>query len=480
MKEIEIDNYFSGLDWLVFVFVCLLVLICVIFFDFWKEKKKKLKDQEPRKKFVDYFLMGRNLSLPVFVATLAATFYGGVIGVSQIIYQNGVYGFLTQGVFWYLAYLIFAFFLVEKIRSFQSITLPELVGKLYGPKSALLAAFFSLLDLIPVAYVISIGLILQTFLGGELLFWTLVAVIFVVLYSLFGGFQAIVISDAIQCFLMFTAVLLVFIFSWKSFGDLSFLRTNLPEHYFQATSKQGWPETLIWLFFALGVLVDPNFYQRCFAAKDTRTAKLGILLSTLFWIFFDLALLGGVLYAKAAFPELEPKSAYLIYFSQIIPNGLRGFVLGGIVATVLSTIDSCLFVASANLTYDLLKIKDPRKQVFAHKISIILVALFSVFLSFFFHGNIKSCWKLFGSYISSCLLFPLLCGYLFPKKVSDSEFVFVSLTGVFVLSVCTFLSDVYPVLKTYSFYLTLSVTISGTFICLLKKLITQKVSLKSL
>jgi len=465
---IQLGSSFSKLDWFIFLVTCLLMLVSVVFFNLFRKQdfSKKLKNEE---KFVDYFLMGRNLSLPLFVSTLVATFYGGIIAVSQITYKSGIYGFFTQGVFWYLTYLIFAFFLVDKIRAFKAITLPELVQKLYGKKSAFLASIFSLFSLIPVAYVISLGIIFQAFLGGDLIFWSFLAVIFVVIYSLFGGFQAVVISDIIQSFLMFGAVLLVFIFSLKTFGDFSFLKENLPSYYFKPTSNQGWLETLIWFFFALSVLVNPNFYQRCFAAKNGLTAKLGILISTFLWILFDLALLLGVLYAKAAFPNLEPESSYLVYFCKIIPNGLKGFVLVGIVATVLSTIDSCLFLASTNLTYDLFKIKDPKKQIFAHKISVVLIGLFSVFLSCFFQGDIKAYWKLFGSYISTCLLFPILSGYFFPNKISDTEFVAVSLVGVVTLSILTFFSRYYSCLKTYSFYLTLLVIIIGLFIYLILK-----------
>lgn len=46
------------------------------------------------------------------VATLTASWYGGIFGVNEITFNYGIYNFVTQGVFWYAAYIIFALFMV--------------------------------------------------------------------------------------------------------------------------------------------------------------------------------------------------------------------------------------------------------------------------------------------------------------------------------------------------------------------------------
>lgn len=38
----------------------------------------------------DYLVMGRRLTLPAFVATLVASFYGGILGVGEFTYKYGV------------------------------------------------------------------------------------------------------------------------------------------------------------------------------------------------------------------------------------------------------------------------------------------------------------------------------------------------------------------------------------------------------
>ncbi len=73
-------------------------------------------------------------------------------------------------------------------------------------------------------------------------------------------------------------------------------------------------------------LVDPNFYQRCLAAVDTKTAKRGILISTVMWVGFDICTTFGGMYAAALIPAAKPSEAYLTFAIQILPDGLRVFL----------------------------------------------------------------------------------------------------------------------------------------------------------
>ena len=79
------------------------------------------------------------------------------------------------------------------------------------------------------------------------------------------------------------AVLIVVFCSFYSFGGISFLKANLPASHFSITGGTGVLNTLIWGFIALATLIDPSFYQRCFAAKSPAVVKKGILISTFIW-----------------------------------------------------------------------------------------------------------------------------------------------------------------------------------------------------
>ena len=420
-KDINILHLLNPLDWLIFIFVILLTLAFVI----WGQSKKNNLETEEQN-FVDLMLMGRQLTLPMFVATLVATWYGGIFGVSQIAFENGIYNFVTQGVFWYVSYLIFAFFITKKISQYKAMTLPDLIGQMFGPVAEKISAMFNLLNLIPVAYAISIGLFLKMLLGYELYVCVAIGVGFVLTYSVLGGFRAVVFSDLIQFFVMCTAVISVCFFSFLTYG-LAPLK-ELPASYFDPTGGYSLLQTFSWGLIAISTLVDPNFYQRCFAAKSLKIAKKGILVSTCIWIIFDLSLTIGAMYARAVMPEANSEYGYFVYALQLLPEGMRGFVLAGIAATVLSTLDSYIFLAGSTLAYDLVP-KKYKGRVSIHHLGLILVGVFSVFMAYIFKGNIKSVWKTLGSLSSSSLLVPVLMGHLYKRKFTDLHFVTSSLAG---------------------------------------------------
>ena len=386
---------------------------------------------------VSVLLAGRKLTLPFFVATLVATWYGGIFGVTEIAYSKGIYNFITQGVFWYFTYIIFAFFLAKKIRKTKSLTLPELAGDMFGEKSKFVVSIFNIFNVIPIAYSLSIGIFIDSIFNIGLVYSTLIGTGIVILYSMFGGFRAIILSDLVQFFVMVSSVLLVLIFSVQHFGGLEYLKSNLPTTHFDPTGGQSIFAVLVWGIIALSTLVDPNFYQRIFSANSASTAKKGILFATIVWIIFDISTTAGAMYAATHLKNIDPSQAYLYHALAILPDGLRGFFLAGILATILSTLDSYLFIASTTFVYDIMKKKT--KILRAHHISTVAVGVFSALMSFAFTGGIKDVWKTLGSYSAGCLLIPMGLALFTRFRLSDIQFVICSLVSAILITIWRFL-----------------------------------------
>lgn len=466
--EINYQEILSTLDWVIFFSVLSLTYFAVFMGHRLKNKShQKSKEEET---LVDIILMGRELTLPFFVATLVATWYGGIFGVTQITFEKGIFNFVTQGVFWYFTYIIFALFLVHRINKFEALTLPELVGKMFGPKSQKLSAIFNLLNVLPIAYVISVGLLIQTLFGGSLLLTTTIGVIFVITYSIGGGFRAIVFSDFMQFFVMITSVFLVVAISAAQFGTLDYFKMNLPATHFDPMGGESLLTVFSWGLIALATLVDPSFYQRCFAAKSDKVAKKGILLATIIWFGFDICTTAGGLYARAAIPDAPSNRAYLIYALQILPHGLRGFILAGILTTVISTMDSFLFIAGTTLTYDLLPSSLNQKK-WIHHLGIAAVGAISILLSLYFDGNIKHVWKTLGSIAAACLLIPMIFGHLFPGKFKDNNFVFSAFCATIAMSYWNFTEHHGFWREVDSLYVGMMASLLGLFIQFPKKLV---------
>ena len=426
LTKLKIISYLSAADWWVFGIV-LVLTFAVAIYGHYRQKK-------PQNTALDYLLMGRQLTLPLFVATLVATWYGGIFGVNEITFNYGIYNFVTQGFFWYVAYIIFAFFIAERVAKYQSVTLPDLAQNMFGPKAGKVAAVFTFFYITPVAYVLSLGLFLNMIFGIGVLNGMIIGTVFTCLYTAWGGFKAVVFSDLVQFFVMCSAVLLVVLFSVQDFGGLSFLKANLPPSHFSLTGGNGVLNTLIWGFIALATLIDPSFYQRCFAAKSPQIVKKGVIISTFIWFCFDICTTLGSLYARALLPAAEPAEAYFFYAVQLLPTGLKGFFVAGILAIILSTLNSFLFIASNTLSYDLLKNRF-KNIVFSNRISLFVVGALAIVMDMLLNGSFKEIWITLGSYFSACLLVPILVGYIYPKRISDNLFVCSALCSAGVMTV---------------------------------------------
>lgn len=422
-SQITITEILTPLDITVLV-GSIALTVAALFFSERDRRRQKSKANS----MVELLLMSRKLTLPLFVTSLVATWYGGIFGVTQIAFESGVYNFVTQGVFWYVAYIFFALVLVDKVRSFSTLSLPELAGKLFGPKSRKVAAVFNFFNVLPISYCVSLGLFFQALFGGSLFLWMTIGLTFSTAYTALGGFRADTYTDFVQFFFMCSSVILIAVFSVFQFGGWDYLTAHLPATHFEWTGGHGVLETLSWGLIALVTLVDPNFYQRCFAAPDARVAKRGLFLATGIWIVFDLCTTTGALYARAAIPEAESGLSYLTYGLQLLPKGLRGLFLAGILATILSTLDSFLLIAGTTLTYDLGKSKWHERRRFAI-LGIVFSSLLTLFIADHFEGNIKAIWKTLGSYAAACLLFPILFAYWKPGKIRDLHFVVATIAG---------------------------------------------------
>ncbi len=304
-----------------------------------------------------YLLAGRSLTLPAFVATTVSTWYGGILGVGEYSYRFGISNWLVFGVPYYLAAALFAFFLAERARRAPVLTLPEQVERRYGRGPAALAASLVLLTTLPAAYLLSLGLLLKTSFGLSLPWGVALAALFSVVYVWSGGFRSVLRTDLLQFVLMFGGFALLLAVLVGRHGFWAFLQGHLPPSHFEWHGGNAPQAIFVWYFIALGTLVEPSFYQRCFAARSPAVARRGLLLSIGAWALFDALTTFSGLYARALLPELgdaQAAEAFPRLAALTLPPGLLGLFTISLFATVMSTVDSYLFLAASTLGRDLL------------------------------------------------------------------------------------------------------------------------------
>jgi SSS family solute:Na+ symporter len=90
-------------------------------------------------------LAGRTVTLPAFVATLVSTWYGGILGIGEYAYLNGISNWVLFGLPYYFFALLFALFLAKRVRASRLVTIPDKLYQTYDLKTSLLGGLLTFL-----------------------------------------------------------------------------------------------------------------------------------------------------------------------------------------------------------------------------------------------------------------------------------------------------------------------------------------------
>lgn len=367
----------------------------------------------------DFFLAGRTLTLPAFVATLVATWYGGILGIGEFSFRYGLSNWIVFGAPYYVFALLFAIFIAKRVRQTNLATIPDKLYASYGLPSALTGAVLTFFLVSPAPYVLMLGTLVQLIFGGPLWISVVFTAVISVIYLAKGGFRSDVHVNVAEFILMFAGFALMLFFAWNAFGGVDYLQKNLPPLHLTWHGGNSWQFILVWFFIALWTLVDPGFHQRCYAARDGATAQKGILVSILFWILFDVLTTMTGLYARAALLDLpQPAQSFPLFAEQILPPIAKGIFYIGLLATIMSTLSSMTFIGAMTLSNDLIgrwhkhhgQPLNPNALMQWTRAGLVITVLWAVVMALLL-PSVVQIWYAIGTAIIPGLLAPLLLSY---------------------------------------------------------------------
>ncbi|MBK8946030.1 MAG: sodium:solute symporter family protein [Ignavibacteriae bacterium] len=476
---------FSSLD----IFIIIAFLIGIILIGFLSNKKKSNSNEE------DYLLSGRKVGLVLFVLTNVATWYGGILGVGEFSYKYGLVSWFTQGVPYYIFALIFALTFAEKIREAKLFTIPDKLENIYGKKVSLISALLIFILVSPAPYLLMLAQILKIIFDIDIFFALIISAVSSSIYLIKGGYKANIWADAFSFFIMFLGFIVIVVIANNSFGGISFLINNLPEKHLQITGGTSLTFIFVWFLIALWTFADPGFHQRCYSAKSGNVAKKGIIISIIFWMLFDFLTNTTGLYAKAILPNLESPILSFPYLAQeILSSGYKGIFFAAMIATVLSTLNSFIFLSATTFSVDfvtrILKNYNSSKssnKKFINRFflkynfsennnsgNIVLFTKWGIFFSLFisvvfayFFQSVVQLWYLIGSICIPGMILIVISAYYSNIRINNSyaftEIVFglsASLIWIFLRSknYSIFLNDIEPMIIGLFFALIIHIT----------------------
>lgn len=383
----------------------------------WLGLRRRLKGDSTTGELI---LGGRMLTLPAFVASLVSTWYGGILGVGEYSFRYGLSNWLVFGVPYYLAAAIFAIFLARRARQALVLTIPDRLAETYGNRTAVAGSIIIYLMTVPAAYILMLGVLTEYLFGWP--FWEgiLLGTFFSIVYVYLGGFRSVVRTDLFQFVLMFVGFMVLLVAVYFRYGGLSFLQASAPPDHFTWHGGNSPMYVAIWYVIALATLIEPAFYQRCYAARDAGVARTGIFVSILCWMFFDFLTTFSGIYARAILPGLEdPVASYPALAMEVLPVGLLGLFSLAMLATVMSTIDSYSFIAASTFGNDIVgrtfRLGD-RGILLYTRVGLIISALLAVVIALFFR-SVVDIWHAFGSIGTPALLVPVFFSFVGKRRL---------------------------------------------------------------
>ena len=382
----------------------------------------------------DYALGGRSYSTLVLTLTMLATLEGGTgtMGLSAGVFSDGI--IMTATILGnFIAFLFIALFIAPRMLYFEGcITIGEVVGKLYGARSKVVAAMIGFLFcmLIVGSQTLAIGYVCETLLGVKKNAAIWIGGLIVAFYSAWGGIKSVTATDVLQFGVLIVMIPLIANVATSDVGGIEALLNKVPKEKLTIIGHEKFDYYLV-LFLVLGVFPDfvahPAVVQRMLMARDRRQASDVFSLTAGFDIPFTLMITLIGLAAVAAYSHIDANIALPHVVKELFPEGTKGLAIAGLLAVVMSTSDSFLNAGGLLLTHDIIQPVLRKSKVAFNELHLtrgitFLLGLGGIFIALI-SSNIIKLGFYAESILGATLTIPLIAGILGLKPDAKSFFI---------------------------------------------------------
>ncbi len=419
----------TTLDWIVvFLYFVLVFVVAIV----------ATRASRSRESADGFFLAGRNCGWFVVGASLFASNIGAehLVGLAGTGAASGVAVAQFEIIAGLVLLLLGWFFVPFYLRS-GVFTMPEFLERRYSSGPRMYLATVSVISYVLTKISVTVaagGIVFEALMGIN--FWTgaTIVVIATGVYTLFGGLKAVLYTDAMQMFVLLLGAIVVTWLGLDAIGGWDALTAAVGKERFdlwQPSSHPDFPWTGI-LFGApiLGVwywCTDQFIVQRVLAARDQVEARRGTIFAGLLkqLPLFVFVLPGVIAYALAQSGQLQldrPDQALPALAAALLPAGLRGVVVAGLLAALMSSLSSVFNSSATLVTMDLYKRWRPqatsRQLVVTGQVATIVLVGFGLAwipLMKLISGQLYTYLQSVQAYISPPIAAVFLVGLLWPR-----------------------------------------------------------------
>lgn len=363
----------EALDWLV-IGVFFLALIGIIV---WVVRQKQNDS-------ADYFLGGRDATWLAIGASIFASNIGSehLIGLAGAGASSGMAMAHWEIQGWMI--LILGWVFVPFYTRSMVYTMPEFLERRYNPQSRTILSVISLISYVLTKVAVTVyagGLVFQQVFGIDKLwgidfFWiaAIGLVVLTALYTIFGGMKSVLYTSVLQTPILLLGSLIILVLGFKALGGwdeminiCSAVTVNTEDNTMTELIRSNNDPNFPWLGALIGSAIigfwywctDQFIVQRVLSGKDEKEARRGTIFGAYLkllpvFLFLIPGMIAfamqqkGIIINGETFTMASADAAFPTLVAKLLPAGVKGLVVCGILAALMSSLAS-LFNSSAML-----------------------------------------------------------------------------------------------------------------------------------
>lgn len=381
-------------------------------------RQRKMKDAN------DFFFAGRRLPYWALSITFVASWWGAgsALSTADLAYSDGMGAFCYYG----LPVLLSTFLMILGagiIRKVGWLTQGDMMKARY---SALVAKSLSVMVVAfmvmnAAAQMVGIGKFFGTYLGLSYHGAIVVGVLIVLVYSMMGGFSAVVLTDVIQFVLLTLAALVVLGYGWMAAGGWAGISGHAvavgrPELLNMFADLPQYAAYII--TFAGAWTIQANVWQRISAARHEKDARRMAVMSFFAYIPLYMVVVLTGMAAFVLYDKLPSGGVIVAITKDYMSAGVAALVFIGISAAIMSTMDSLINTGAMTLVLDFKRWEDGKKVMRLSRVATLGITLVAYVIAAYLPSILQISW-LASDLITSCILVPLVMGFVWKRGTAQ-------------------------------------------------------------
>ena len=397
----------------IFSLIALILYFMILLYAVMREKKNN--------NVLDYFFAGRSLPFWALSITFIASWWGAgsAISTADLAYNDGL------GAFWYygVPVLISTFLMIifaKAIRRVGFLTQAEMFEARYSKGAAKVLAVLILVFMIFTAasQMVGVGEFFGSYMGLNYELAVIIGTGIVLIYSLFGGFRGVVLTDIIQFGLLLCSAVIVFIVAMNvsgGFKEIAAVANELGKNDFMNFGAGASKYLTYVITFGCAWMIQANVWQRISASRSDNDARKMTILSFVAYIPLYLIVVLTGMAGIVVFKELPVGGVVSAITTNYMPPLLGALVFVGISAAIMSTMDSLINTGAMTLAIDLYPHHDDeQKQLKFSRIATLIVTLAALLISLKIRSILEVSW-IASDIITTGVFVPLILGFIWRR-----------------------------------------------------------------